>query len=166
MRSLLLTPVTGLGLLALRAVSLVELKPSAASPTGEPAGAQAAREPRHRIVYHISSNDPPTMQRGLGTIDNVLKLYRSRRETARIEIVANGGGVHMMRSDTTPVSPMLQYMRSTYPDLILTVCGHTKTIMEANEVQSVQLLSWVGITTAGIARVVELQEAGYAYVKP
>ncbi|MGU3285129.1 DsrE family protein [Methylobacterium mesophilicum] len=127
---------------------------------------QAASVPQHRIVYHVSSNDPPTMQRALGTADNALKQYRSRGETVRIEIVANGGGVHMMRSDTTPVGPMLQYMRSTHPDLVLTACGITRTIMETNEGHAVPLLDGVGVATAGIVRVVELQEQGYAYVKP
>ncbi|WP_139307799.1 DsrE family protein [Methylobacterium sp. 275MFSha3.1] len=139
---------------------------AAAAPTASPTRVASVPACHHRIVYHVSSNDQPMMQRALGTADNAFKHYRSRGETARIEIVANGGGVHMMRSDTTPVGPMLQYMRSTYPDLVLTACGITRTIMETNEARTVPLLEGVGVVTAGIVRAVELQEEGYAYVKP
>lgn len=120
----------------------------------------------HRIVYQVSSNDPAAMQHSLGTADNVMKFYGNRNEPVTVEIVANGGGVHMMRADTTPVAPMLAYMRSTYPNFVLTACGTTKTIMEAKEGRPLTFVEGVRVVPAGIARIVELQEQGYAYIKP
>lgn len=165
MSAFIRTRNVGLGMLAFAGLAAA-LATSAIGLTSTLERTQLVRVPPHRLVYHVSSNDPPTMQRALGTADNAFKHYRSRGETARIEIVANGGGVHMMRSDTTPVGPMLNHMRSTYPDLVLTACGITRTIMEANEGHAIPLLEGVGVVTAGIVRVVELQEQGYAYVKP
>ena len=157
---------TGPAVLGLMVCLLTGILAAAAAPTASPTRGASAPARHHRIVYHVRSNDQPTMQRALGTADNAFKHYRSRGETARIEIVANGGGVHMMRSDTTPVGPMLQYMRSTYPDLVLTACGITRTIVETNEAQAIPLVEGVGVVTSGVVRVVELQEQGYAYVKP
>lgn len=152
-------------LMSLACVTLTAAPTNAGTATG-PYSPRVATKAGHRIVYQISGNDAPAMQHALSSADNAIKLYRARGEAVTVEIVANGGGVHMMRADTTPVAPMLRYIRETYPDLVLTACGTTKTIMEKNEGKAVTLLEGVRVVPAGIVRVVELQEQGYAYVKP
>jgi uncharacterized protein len=44
--------------------------------------------------------------------------------------------------------------------------NHTKTGMEKREGKPVPLIAEATIVPAGVARLVELQEQGYAYVKP
>ena len=158
---------TGLGMILLTA-GLVALGVVAAL-SGTLGALQAS--PRsatlsHRLVYHVGSNDPAAMQHALSSADNAIKAYRSRGEAVTVEIVANGGGVHMMRADTTPVGSMLRYMREAYPDLVLTACGNTQSIMEAREGRTLAFVDGVRVVPAGIVRLIELQEQGYAYVKP
>lgn len=157
--------LAGAMLLSVACVTVTTAPTNAGTATG-PHSPRVAAKAGHRIVYQISGNDPQAMQHALSSVDNAIKLYRARGEAVTVEIVANGGGVHMMRADTTPVAPMLRYIRETYPDLVLTACGTTKTIMEKNEGKAVTLLEGVRVVPAGIVRVVELQEQGYAYVKP
>ena len=141
-------------------VVLVSGLPSA----GKTFVADAARR-EHRILFHVASDDPGSMAHAISAADNAMKFYRARGEAVSIEIVANGSGVRMMRVDTSPVAPSIAYLHATYPAIVLSACGTTLGIMKAREGHDISLLDGVRVTPAGIARIVELQERGWSYVR-
>jgi intracellular sulfur oxidation DsrE/DsrF family protein len=83
-----------------------------------------------------------------------------------IEIVAYGSGVHMFRADTSPVKDLLQLLRASNADVAFSICGSTKTIMESKDGRSMPLVEGAQVVPFGIVRLVELQEAGWSYVRP
>lgn len=127
---------------------------------------KATAVPGHRIILHVSMNDPATMAHAIGNADNAMRTYKALNQPVQIEIVANGAGAHMFRRDTTPVKAGIDYLRATYPDVVLSVCGITMSLWEKNEGKSAALVDGVNVVTAGIARIVELQEAGWSYIHP
>lgn len=97
---------------------------------------------------------------------NALKSYGEKSEPVAIEIVAYGPGVHMFRTDTSPVKDLLQLLRSSSPNVTFTVCGNTKMIMERAEGRPLALVDAVQVVPFGIVRLTELQEAGWTYIRP
>jgi intracellular sulfur oxidation DsrE/DsrF family protein len=131
-----------------------------------PAAAKGTENTPHRLVLHIDQNDPALMTMALNNAGHVVDYYQERGEEVAIEIVAYGQGLHMLRDDTSPVKAEIRELRKTMPQLVFGACNNTKTGMEKREGKPVPIIPEATIVPAGVVRLVELQEAGYAYVKP
>jgi uncharacterized protein len=129
--------------------------------------AEAATDKKaHRLALHIDQNDPEVMKMLLNNARNANKLYKERDEEVAIEIVAYGPGLHMFRDDTSPVKPEIAELRKDVPQIIFSGCNNTKTGMEKREGKPIPIIAEARIVPAGVVRLMELQEEGYAYVKP
>ncbi|UGA42366.1 hypothetical protein HU230_0029240 [Bradyrhizobium quebecense] len=123
-------------------------------------------EPRvHHVVLPINSNDPTTMRALISTALNLPKYYRERNEPFEIEVVAYNAGVHMLRADTSPVKDLLRVVRGLTPDIRFVVCEATKLCMERAEGHPLVLLDNVDLVPNGPGRIIELQEAGWSYIR-
>jgi len=99
----------------------------------------------------MAMNNAVNLQKALGQ-DNII-----------IEIVAYGPGLSMM----TPNSPASKRIPSlAMQDIIFSACGNTKAKMEKKSGKKVVLVEGVQIVPAGVLRIMELQEQGYAYIRP
>src|ERR1700693_4077401 len=57
----------------------------------------------HRVVIQVTENDPVVMNMALNNAENLAKFYKDKGEPIKIEFVAYGAGLNMVRSDTLPV---------------------------------------------------------------
>jgi uncharacterized protein len=128
--------------------------------------ADAAPAKRHRAGFHIDQNDPAIMNLLLGNVTNMLDYYAGVTEPAQIEIVAYGPGLHIFRSDTSPVKDRLTALKTKYPAVVYSACHNTMMGMEKAEGHPIVLVPEAGVVPAGVVRLSELQELGYTYVKP
>jgi uncharacterized protein len=126
----------------------------------------AAGEKPRRLALHVDQNDADVMRLALNNARNAYELYRERGEQVMIEIVAYGEGLHMLRDDTSPVKQEIRELRKQWPQVAFGACNNTKTGMEKREGKPVPIIPEATIVPAGVVRLVELQEQGYAYVKP
>jgi len=129
--------------------------------------ADAAGEKKaHRLALHVDRNDADVMKLAFNNARNTYDLYKERGEEVAIEIVTYSQGLHMLRDDTSPVKEEIRELRKKVPQVVFAACNNTKTAMEKREGKPVPLIAEATIVPAGVVRLVELQEAGYAYVKP
>ena len=129
------------------------------------ASASPATGRLHRLVLHVDRDDPVSMKLALGNARNAAEHYAAKGERIEMEIVANGFGVTMLRKDL-PVKAHLDAMREKLPDVALSACGNSIKMMERDEGKDFALSEGVRVVPAGIARLAELQEQGWSYVKP
>jgi intracellular sulfur oxidation DsrE/DsrF family protein len=133
---------------------------------------KASKEPvgqtshSHRLVFQVNSEDPTTMKHAITNALNAIRNYSEKNEPVAVEIVAYGPGINMFREDTSPVKGLLQFLHGNHPDVVFSVCGNTKMIMEKNEGRPVPLVDGVQVVPFGVVRLVELQEAGWSYLRP
>jgi intracellular sulfur oxidation DsrE/DsrF family protein len=119
----------------------------------------------HRLVLPINTDDPTTMRALISTSLNLPKYYQERNEAFTIEVVAYNAGVHMLRADTSPVKDMLRVLRKVNPNIRFVVCEATKLGMERQEGHPITLIDDVDLVPSGPGRIIELQEAGWAYIR-
>ncbi|MDB5502260.1 MAG: hypothetical protein JWR89_2162 [Tardiphaga sp.] len=160
-------PLTlAVGLLLAFAVPLsVTLLPTGSQAASSKPPAKVVEVVPHRLVLPINSDDPTTMRALISTALNLPKYYQERNEAFMIEVVAYNAGVHMLRADTSPVKDMLRMVRSLNPNIRFVVCEATKLGMERNEGRPVTLIDNVDLVPSGPGRIVELQEAGWSYIR-
>ncbi|WP_213285569.1 DsrE family protein [Bradyrhizobium sp. sGM-13] len=121
--------------------------------------------PVHRLVLPINSDDPTTMRALISTSLNLPNYYQERNEPFMIEVVAYNAGVHMFRADTSPVKDMLQVVRAVNPNIRFVVCDATKQGMQRSEGRPITLIDNVDLVPSGPGRIIELQEAGWSYIR-
>jgi uncharacterized protein len=126
----------------------------------------SAVKTQHRVVIQISEDDPKLMNVALNNAENLTKFYKDRGETVQIEFVAYGPGLAMVRSDTSPVKPRLENFASTMKNVSFAGCGNTLANQSSKENKEISLVPEAHIVPTGIARIVELQEQGWSYVRP
>lgn len=120
----------------------------------------------HRVVFQINSDDQGPMKHAVSNSINLVTQYREKHESIQVEIVAYGRGIDMFRSDSSPLKDVLAYMHLNIPEISFTVCGNTKSIMEEHEHHALSFIDGTRVVPFGIARLIELQEAGWSYIRP
>lgn len=120
----------------------------------------------HRVAIHVDDNDAKVMNLALNNAKNVVDYYQSKGESVAIEIVTYGPGLHMLRADTSPVKHRIAEMSLAMPQISFSACGNTQVNMAKQEGREVALVSEARVVPSGVVRLIELQEKGYAYIRP
>ena len=146
-------------------------RPTVAAQTKKPtalalaADAPAAKE-EHRLILQVNTNDPAAMNLALNNATNVTQYYKEIGEKVKIEVVTFGPGLHMLRDDTSPVKARIEEMALSTPEVSFKACGNTQENMSKAENKKIPLLAQATVVKSGVVRVMELQEQGWAYVRP
>jgi intracellular sulfur oxidation DsrE/DsrF family protein len=125
-----------------------------------------AAETVHKVAIHVDQNNPKVMNMALNNIANIRKYYAAKGEKIVIELVAYGPGLHMLRADTSPVKARIEKMALEIDNLKFSACGNTHRIMSGKAGKKIELLSEATLVPSGVVQLIELQEKGYAYVRP
>ncbi len=80
-----------------------------------------------------------------------------------IEIVAYGPGLGML---TEKSSVMDRVSSLSLQEVSFSACGNTMQTIEKKTGVAPKLIEGVGTVQAGVARIMELQEQGYSYIRP
>ncbi len=128
----------------------------------------AEKDAEHRIAIQVDQNDPALMDLVLNNVSNLMAYYHGEGEQAQIEVVAYGPGLNMLRADKSPVKERISHIKSgAFPSTIaFSACGNTKTNMEKAEGHPVDIIQDATVVPAGVVRLTELQEQGWAYIRP
>lgn len=125
----------------------------------------AVKKP-HNLVLQVDVNDPAMMNLALNNATNVAQYYKDRGEKVTIEVVTFGPGLHMLRDDTSPVKARIKSIKEGNPAISFKACGNTQENMHKVENKEIPLIPEATVVKSGVVRVMELQEQGWAYVRP
>ena len=128
----------------------------------------AADTKPHRVAIQVDQNDPQVMNLALNNATNVIEYYRAKNEDVDVDIVTYGPGLHMLRSDTSPVQDRLKRLKElAFPGKIqFSACNNTKQGMEKAEGHAISVVPDATIVPSGVVRLMELQEQGWSYARP
>lgn len=118
-------------------------------------------ETEHKLVMHVNSNDPVTQRIAINNANNLLKVYGP--ENITIEIVAHGPGLSILAPSGTQAARIPALAKS---GVTFSACAVTMNKIKHRTGKTAKLIKGVSIVPAGVARIIELQEKGYSYVKP
>jgi intracellular sulfur oxidation DsrE/DsrF family protein len=130
--------------------------------------APAADAKPHRLLIQVDQNDPAVMNLALNNATNVIEYYRAKNEQVDIDVVTYGPGLNMLRSDTSPVQERIKHFKDlAFPGKIQFIaCNVTRQGMEKREGHPISILDEATVVPSGVVHLMELQEAGWSYVKP
>lgn len=121
----------------------------------------ASAPPAHQVVIQVSTGDPQVQRMALNNAINLQRRFG--KQNVQIEIVAYGPGLSLLTA------------KSKYPERVqsmaqqgirFSACHNTMEGIKRRTGHMPDLLEGVTVVPSGIARIVLLQEQGYAYVRP
>lgn len=130
----------------------------------------AARTPaakkQHHLILQVNTNDPAAMNLALNNATNVVQYYGELSEKVKVEVVAFGPGLHMLREDTSPVKARIETMVLSAPEVSFKACGNTRDNMHKAESKDIPLIPQAQLVKSGVVHIMEREERGWTYVKP
>jgi len=121
---------------------------------------------QHKVSIQVNQNDKAVMDLALNNVRNIAEYYKEKGESVAIEVVAYGPGLHMLRSDTSPVKERIAPLALENPSVAFIACGNTQVSQSKAEGKPVTLISEAKVVPSGVVRLIELQKQGWAYIRP
>jgi len=114
----------------------------------------------HRVALHLNSDEERIQKGALNNIKNLYEEYGPDR--LKVELVTNGPGLKLFIRKDTKFAEELAQLKKAY-GVEYTACSNT---MKGMKVTREDLVETVDRTVPAIVRLIELQEQGWAYIKP
>ncbi len=124
----------------------------------------AAQPKKHRVVYHLDDAPVEKALLALGNIDNNIAGVGGMAHIGAIELVVNGAALQNFTSSRIDPRVKAALERLQAQGLTFSACGNT---MQAFRITADELPKGTQVLTqGGVVRLMDLQEQGYAYIKP
>ncbi|WGW03670.1 DsrE family protein [Tropicibacter oceani] len=120
----------------------------------------------HHVALHVNQNDPQVMNMTLNNVQNLSEYYSAQGDQVIVELVTYGPGLNMLIAGKSPVADRISTMSLAMDNLTFAACGNTHRKMSEKAGTEVALLDEAQITPSGVVRLIDLQEQGYAYIRP
>ncbi|MBE0549547.1 MAG: hypothetical protein IH627_18205 [Rubrivivax sp.] len=145
------------------------LREQAAAPAGatRQLAEQAQRTPQaetSRVILHVSSGVPGDALAALERAEGILETARSAGRTVSVEIVANSGGLDLLREGVSTHAGRIAGLRAAYPGLSLVACGQTAQRLREGGT-AVHLLPGTVTASSALDQIVLRMQQGWAYVR-
>lgn len=121
---------------------------------------------KHKVAIQVNENRPEVMTLALNNVQNIIAYYKGKNETVDVQVVTFGPGLHMVRSDSSPVKQRIATMVLENSNVTFSACANTRANQAKAEGQDVPLISEARIVPSGVTTLIELQEQGYVYLRP
>ncbi len=116
----------------------------------------------HKVVIQVSTDDPRTQTIALNNAVNLQKALGPGN--VKVEIVAYGPGLSLLTRKSRQAKRVQSLAMSE--DLVFSACANTMKKIKRKKGRTPKLVDGVKVVPAGVVRIMELQEQGYAYVRP
>lgn len=82
-----------------------------------------------KIIVQISNSNPVRLKTALDETESLLENYKQANLPLKVEVLANGSGVDLLRSDVSPYGARISLMKAKYPNLDFVACNETLNSM-------------------------------------
>ncbi len=116
-----------------------------------------------KMVIQGNSQDPVTQKMALNSAKNLKKLLG--KNAVDVEVVVYGPGITLLRSSGRSAGKIKTLMADY--DVKVSVCdGALKAYAKRHGGRELEIIEGVSKVKTGAIRILELQEQGYAYLRP
>ncbi|RPH62573.1 MAG: hypothetical protein EHM83_11370 [Burkholderiales bacterium] len=117
-----------------------------------------------RVLVHISSSGREKVGAALDGIEGLLLDAQASGRPISVEVIANIGGIDLLRADVSTHPDRIASLRAAYPELTFIACGQTIARLRERGTE-VHLLPGVRVATSALDQVVRRLHEGWLYVR-
>lgn len=118
-----------------------------------------------KVLFHLNSDKPDRIQEVLDEAEALLKFYRSAGQIARVQVITNGDGLNLLRTDKSPDPERVRAMLKTYDNLSFAACQNTIDRLKREQGITAELLPGASVVDSGVAQIILRQQQGWIYIQ-
>ena len=116
------------------------------------------------VIIHLSTNDPFKLAHALSETEQMLNQFKEIQRDLRVEIVANGNGLELLRTSTSLFPEKTQQIIMNFDNVTIMACGNSLKILEVQGIDT-RLLPNVQTTKSVLDKVIKRLQEGWMYLK-
>lgn len=149
-----------------RASTAVTPRPAATPALAVSTGAAAtAPGEQVKVLIHVNDGHMAKLEQTLDEIEGLVSHYRSMHTEARVEVIINGEGLNLVRTDVTAYADRIARMQKQYGNLVFAACQNTMERLKREQGIDAKLLPGVTVIDSGVAQLMRRQQQGWAYIR-
>lgn len=117
-----------------------------------------------RVVIHLTSSDPVRLLAALDKAEALAVKRDADGQPAQVEVLANGGGLSLLRADTSPYAARVKALRTAHPNISFVACNQAIENLLRSGVR-VELLPETEIAPSAYDEIVLRLKQGWNYVR-
>jgi len=117
---------------------------------------------QHKVVIHVDSADFAVQDLALKNVVNLRKAWGE--DNVEMEIVVYGPGIGMLLQQSEVYDRVLEYAQ--LDGITFSACENTINKYNSTHDEEAVLIDGVEVVPSGAARIIELQEQHYGYLRP
>ena len=117
-----------------------------------------------KIIVQVSNANPVRLEAALDETETLLRSYQRKHHPLTMEIIANGGGLDLLRVGISPFAQRVMRMKSEYPNLHFYACSQTVMALR-NKGIDVQLLPNTELASSALDEIDKRVRQGWDYVR-
>ncbi len=118
-----------------------------------------------KVLFHLNSRNPDIAREALDELEGVLSFYQQAGQRAKIEMITNGGGIDLLRVDTSPYPERVLALQKKYPNLTFVTCQNSIDRLKRERGITAHLLPGTVVIDSGVAQIMRRQREGWAYIQ-
>lgn len=118
-----------------------------------------------RVVLHITTADPYRLKTVLDEAESLLQGPLPHQNTIEVEILANGHGLNLLRTDTSAFAARIQALQARYDNQAFKACQKAINRVQREQHIEVKLLPAAQVVPTAIGEVIQRQQQGWAYIQ-
>ena len=118
----------------------------------------------NKIVLHVSSSDGDKLEKTLHQVEYIINQYQASQLPYEIEIIANSGGIDLLRQDVSPYADRVAHLMSKHDNISFIACSNA---IEKLRLQGIEPRMIAHTRTGGTAieQIVKRLQQGWVYIK-
>lgn len=120
----------------------------------------ALAEDPDQVLLHLDESDPARFQAVLDYAENFLRSHG--QGNSRVEVIANAGGVDLLRAGTSPHRERIEDMMDRYENLDFITCSNALRNLRAKGIEP-RLLDRVEYDRTAVDHIVQRLRDGWSY---
>lgn len=118
----------------------------------------------NNVILHLTSADPERISATLDKAEQVLAAYKTHNKDLRLEIVANEGGLNLMRHGVSSFQPRIQELKNKYGNVEFLACAKAIKHLQEKGVD-VELLPEVKVAPSALRQIIQRMQQDWQYIK-
>lgn len=116
----------------------------------------------YKVVLHIDRSDSARFEEVLDGAEYLLKAYRDNG--VEVDVLANAGGIDMLRVDVSPYAQRIAHLMREYDNLHFIACANTLQRLQEKGVKPI-LISPSRTDTTAVEHIIKRLQLGWAYIR-
>jgi len=116
------------------------------------------------VILHITSADPDKISVALDKAEQMLISYKQQNKNLRLEVIANDGGLNLMRNGVSSFQPRIQALKNKYGNIEFLACAKAIKRLQERGID-VELLPEVKVAPSALSQIIQRMQEDWRYIK-